>query len=183
MAPPPPPPAPPPPNANPDFVPPAGVAVPPGTRFTVRMYDSVNTKQHKQGHRFTMILEADLVVDGQTVAPRGSIVYGVVSQATSSGRIAGRSSLTLQPTDIMVGSRMYPLVAGEVQAVAATGTGAKTAGRTVRATAVGGMIGGKSGRETGAKVGLTASLLSDDGQIQVPSGTLLEFPLMQPLAF
>ena len=180
-APPPPPPKPPP--ASPAFTAPEGVTVPEGTVFMVRMYDSVDTVRHKEGHRWTATLEADLVADNETVAPRGSVVYGVISQAKSAGRVVGKSSLTLRPTDVMIGSRMYPITTGEIQAVGATGSGAKTVGRTARAAAIGGMIDGSSGAKTGAKVGLGASLLTKDGQIQVAEGTLLEFPLAQPLVF
>ena len=169
-----------PPAVSPAFDAPTGVVVPPGTFFMVRMYDSVNSKQHKAGHRWTATLEADLVADGTTVAPRGSLVYGVVSQAQSAGRLAGKSSLTLRPTDILIGSRMFPIVTGEIQAVGATGSGGKTVGRTARAAAIGGLADGSDGAKTGAKIGLGASLLSDDGQIQVASGTLMEFPLAQP---
>ena len=182
-APPPPPPRPPATSPNPSFVPPEGVTVPAGTVLMARMWDSVNTKQHKEGHRFTMTLEADLVADGKTIAPRGSVVYGVIAQAKSAGRVVGKSSLTLLPTDILIGSRMFPIQCGAIQAVADTGSGAKTAGRTARAAAVGGLIDGSSGAKTGAKVGLGASLLSNDGQIQVAAGTLLEFPLAAPLTF
>lgn len=171
-----------PPATSPAFDAPTGVTVPIGTVFMVRMYDSVNTKQHKAGHRWTATLEADLVVDGQTIAPRGSVLYGVVSQVQSARRVVGKSSLTLLPTDLMIGSRMYPISAGEIQAVAASGSGAKTVGRTARAAAIGGLIDGSSGAKTGAKVGLGASILSDDGQIQIAAGTLLEFPLAQPLS-
>jgi len=179
-APPPPPPQKPPPT-SPAFSAPAGVSVPAGTVFMVRMWDSVDTLRHKQGHRWTATLEADLVADGQTVAPRGSVVYGVISQAASAGRVAGKSSLTLRPTQVLIGSRMFPITTGEIQAVGATGSGAKTVGRTARSAAVGGLIGGSSGAKTGAKVGLGASLLTKDGQIKVPEGTLLEFPLSAPL--
>ena len=172
-----------PPASSPAFDAPTGVTVPAGTVFMVRMYDSVDTKRHKEGHRWTATLEADLIAEGRTVAPRGSVVYGVLSQARSAGRVAGKSSLTLRPTDLMIGSRLYPIVSGEIQAVGETGSGAKTVGRTARGAAVGGLVGGSDGAKTGAKVGLGASILSDDGQIQVSSGTLLEFPLTQPLSF
>ena len=147
----------------------------------MRMYDSVNTKQHRQGHRWTGTLEADLMVDGQTVAPRGSVVYGVVVEAKSSGRLVGKSSMTLRPTDILIGSRMVPITTSDLMAVAQSGSGQKTARRTARAAAVGGLIDGSDGAKTGAKVGLGASLLSDDGQIQIASGTLVEFNLTTPL--
>jgi hypothetical protein len=149
----------------------------------VRMHDSVDTVRHKEGHRWTAILEANLSVEGQVVAPRGSVVYGLVSQAASAGRVVGRSSLTLRPTSILIGSDMYTLTAGEIQAVAEAGAGRNTAGRTARGAAIGGLIGGSDGARTGAKVGLGASLLTRDGQLKVPSGTLLEFPLAQPLMF
>jgi hypothetical protein len=166
---------------DPSFVPPEGITLQPGTRFMVRMWDSVNSKQHKAGHRFTATLEGSLMSDGKIVAPHGSVVYGVLSQSKSAGRVVGRSSMTLQPTSILIGSRMYDIVAGEIQAVASSGSGGKTVGRTARSAAVGGLIGGSSGAKTGAKIGVGASILSDDGQIQVASGALLEFPLVQPL--
>ena len=178
---PPPPPPPRPPAVSPAFDAPEGVAVPAGTVFMVRMHDSVDTHRDRAGARWTAVLEADLVAGDQTVAPRGSVVYGVLSQVKSSGRLVGKSSLTLQPTEIMIGSRMYPITTGEIQAVGETGAGANTARRTARAAAIGGLIDGSDGAKTGAKVGLGASLLSNDGQIQVASGTLLQFPLAAPL--
>lgn len=171
-----------PPAVSPAFDAPSDVTVPAGTVFMVRMYDSVNTKQHKVGHRWTATLEADMVVDGKTIAPRGSVLYGEISQAQSAGRLVGKSSLTLLPTSLMIGSRMFPIVAGEIQAVAAQGSGAKTAGRAARGAAIGGLAGGSKGAKGGAKWGLGAALLTDDGQIQISSGTLLQFPLAQPLS-
>jgi len=171
-----------PPPTSPAFEAPAGVVVPAGTRLMVRMHDSVNTKQHKAGHRFYMTLEADLMAGSQRVAPRGSVIYGVISGASSSRRVAGRSSLTLLPTDLMIGSRLVPIQTTAIQAVGATGAGANTVGRTARGAAIGGLMNGSDGAKTGAKVGLGASILSDDGQIQVASGTLLEFNLAGPLA-
>ena len=171
-----------PPPTSPAFSAPAGIVIPAGTRMMVRMHSSVNSKQHKAGHRFYMTLESDLVVDNQTVAPRGSVIYGVVSGAQSAGRVVGKSALTLQPTDIMIGSRMYPIQTTAVQAVGATGSGAKTVGRTARGAAIGGLANGSKGARAGAKIGLGASILSDDGQIQVQSGTLVEFNISAPTA-
>ncbi|MEM6675006.1 MAG: hypothetical protein AAF726_19310, partial [Planctomycetota bacterium] len=158
------------------------VFVPVGTRLLVRMQDSVNTRQHRAGHRFTMVLEGDLVAEGQTVAPRGSLVYGIVADATSSRRVAGSSSLTLVPTDLSIGGRLVPIRTSQARAVAAQSAGQRTVGRTARGAALGGLAGGSSGARTGAKIGLGASILSDDGQIQVASGTLLEFELVDGFA-
>ena len=181
-APPPPPSRPPATTPDPTFVAPAGIAVPAGTVVLVRMYDSVDTVRHREGHRWTAILEANLSVDGRLVAPRGSIAYGLVTQASSAGRLAGKSSLTLRPTGLLIGSDLHPIVTGELLAVAESGAARNTAGRTARSAAIGGLIGGSDGARTGARIGLAASLATKDGQIQVPAGTLLEFALAEPMS-
>ena len=96
-APAPPPPPPPKPKAKP--------TVPAGTRLTLRMAESIDTSRHKAGHRFIARLEADLVAEGVVVAPRGTTVYGQLVSATSSGRVAGSSSLTVAFTDILINNK------------------------------------------------------------------------------
>jgi hypothetical protein len=56
------------------------VTVPAGTHLMVRMTDTVNSRAHGEGHKFTAKLEGDLVVNGTVVAPRGSKVYGQLSK-------------------------------------------------------------------------------------------------------
>lgn len=159
----------------------AQVTVPAGTGFLVRTSQTLSTSQISSGHRFTGRLEADLVADGQVVAARGSTVYGIVTQAKKSGRLAGKSSLTFTLTDIMINNQMRPVVTTDVAAESAE-TAGKTAGTTARAAAVGGLIDGKSGAKTGAKVGLGASLLSRGNSATIPSGSLLDFRLLQPFS-
>ena len=71
------------------------VSVPAGTRLVVRMSDSVDSRNHRAGHRFRGQLESAVVVDGVTVLPRGTIVHGEVMAAQQSGRAVGSSSLSL----------------------------------------------------------------------------------------
>ena len=78
------------------------VTVPAGTGFLVRTTQTLSTDNVSSGHRFTARLEADLVADGIVVAPRGSTVYGVVTQAKRSGRMVGSSTLSFTLTDIMI---------------------------------------------------------------------------------
>ena len=64
--------------------------VPAGTTFLVRTGQTLSSSDLSAGHRFTARLEADLVADnGTVVAPRGSTVYGVITEARRSGRLAG----------------------------------------------------------------------------------------------
>ena len=159
----------------------AQVTVPAGTGFLVRTSQTLSTDQISSGYRFTGRLEADMVADGQVVATRGSTVYGIVTQAKKSGRLAGKSSLTFTLTDIMINNQMRPVVTTDVAAESAS-TGGKTAGTTARSAAIGGLIDGKSGAKTGAKVGLGASLLTRGNSATIPSGSLLDFRLLQPFS-
>lgn len=171
-APPPPPPPPPPPKAKP--------TVPAGTRLTVRMAESIDTKRHKAGHRFIAKLEADLVAGGVVVAPRGTTVYGQLVSASSSGRVAGSSSLTIAFTDILIDNKMYP-ISTEPMSGKTDNTARKSAGQVGRAAVIGGLIDGSSGAKTGAAVGAGAAILTGGNQAGVASGTLLDTQLRSPL--
>ena len=155
------------------------VTVPAGTRIVVRTNETIDSRQHKAGHKFTAKLETDLVAEGVVVAPRGNNIYGQLVEAKKSRRLAGKSEMTITFTDIMINNQMVPISTSQVQAVT-EGTGKKTVGRTARAAAIGGMADGSDGARTGAKVGLGVSLLTSGNQINIPAGTMLELQLAAP---
>ncbi|RCU51881.1 MULTISPECIES: hypothetical protein [Corallincola] len=157
---------------------PAEVAA--GTQLTVRLSDTLDTRKTGKGQRFTAVLEADLVAsNGSVIAPRGSQVYGRVIEADSSGRLAGKPSIVLELTEVMVNNQMKPIVTGQLQA-SGDSAGRNTVGRTARGAVIGGLIDGGDGAKTGAKVGLGASVLFGKNHIEIPSGTLLDFRLRTP---
>ena len=158
----------------------ASTTVPEGTRLVIRMIDSIDTKKHKAGHKFRGQLEGALVVDGVTVAPRGSFLYGTIISSSQSGRAAGKSEMVMEFSDIMLDDQLFPIATTALGAQ--TGNEAKkSAGRTARAAASGGLIDGSSGAKTGAKVGVGTSILTGGQSINVPAGTLLETTLRVPL--
>jgi len=157
-----------------------GVA-PIGTRVVVRTNTAINSRQHKAGHKFTVRLEADLVANNVVIAPRGSTVYGVITQAKKSGRLLGKTSVQLGMTDIMINNQMKPIHTSEIKAIT-EGTGKSTVSRTARLAAIGGLANGSDGAKNMAKVGVGASLLTSGNSINIPAGTLLEFQLAQPLS-
>jgi len=156
------------------------LVVPAGTRLVIRMIDSIDSKRHSAGHKFRGQLEGALVTDGVTVASRGTFVYGTITAASQSGRMAGKSTLAMEFTDIMIDDQLYPF-ATEGLAAQSAGEGGRTLGRTARAAAIGGLIDGSSGARTGAKVGAGVSLLTSGSSLNVPAGTLLETTLRVPL--
>jgi len=166
----------------------ARVTVPAGTRILIRMIDSVDSSKQKAGYRFTASLETNLMADDVVAAPRGSTVYGRLADAKSAGRMSGGAELTLELTDINVNGTAYPLMTSTYE-VRSQGQGSKTARRVVGGTGLGALVGGIAGGGKGAAIGATAgaaagttvSAATKGQQISVPSESLLEFRLAQPV--
>lgn len=165
------------------------VTVPAGTRILIRMIDSVDSSRQKAEFRFTATLETNLQAVDVVVAPRGTTVYGRLASASSAGRMSGSSQLTLELTDIMINGTAYPLLTSTYE-VKGSGEGSKTAKKVVGGAGLGALIGGIAGGGKGAGIGAliggaggTAVAASKKGQqLSIPSETLLEFRLEQPVA-
>lgn len=157
------------------------LVVPAGTRLVIRTIEAIDSRRHGAGHRFRGQLESALVVDGKTIAPRGTILHGRITQAKQAGRVAGRSALAIEFTDIMIDDELFAMVTGSLAAQTG-GEAGRTLGRSARAAAIGGLIDGSSGARTGAKVGAGASILTGGASINVPRGTILETSLRADLS-
>jgi hypothetical protein len=165
------------------------VTVPAGTRLLIRTIDALDSSKQKAGYRFTASLETNLQAEDMVVAPRSSTVYGRLAEASSAGRMSGSSQLTLELTDIVINGTAYPLLTSTFE-VKGKGEGKKTAGKVIGGTGLGALIGGIAGGGTGAAIGAlagaaggTALAGSKKGeQLQIPSESLLEFRLEQPVS-
>ena len=165
------------------------ITVPAGTRILIRTVDAIDSSKQKTGFRFTASLETNLQVENTVVAPRGSTVYGRLAQASSAGRMSGSSELTLELTDIMINGTAYPLLTSTYE-VKGKGEGGNTAKKVVGGAGLGALIGGIAGGGKGAGIGAaagaaggTAVAASKKGQqLQIPSESLLEFRLQQPVS-
>jgi hypothetical protein len=165
------------------------VTVPAGMRILIRTVDAIDSSKQKTGFRFTASLETNLQVETTVVAPRGSTVYGRLAQASSAGRMSGSSELTLELTDIVINGTAYPLLTSTYE-VKGKGEGGNTAKKVVGGAGLGALVGGIAGGGKGAGIGAaagaaggTAVAASKKGQqLQIPSETLLEFRLQQPVS-
>jgi hypothetical protein len=165
------------------------VTVPAGTRILIRTIDPIDSSKQKTGYRFTATLETDLQVEDTVVAPRGTTVYGRLAQASSAGKMSGSSQLTLELTDIVINGAAAPILTSTYE-LKGKGEGKKTAGKVVGGAGLGALIGGIAGGGAGAAIGVlagaaggTAIAASKKGeQLQIPSESLLEFRLEQPVS-
>jgi len=165
------------------------ITVPAGTRILIRMIDSIDTTKQKTGFKFTASLETNLQAEDVVVAPRGTMVYGQLVSASSAGSMKGSSELTLELTDIKLNNNLYPLLTSTYE-IKGKGEGGNTAKKVVGGAGLGALIGGIAGGGKGAGIGAliggaggTAVAASKKGQqLSIPSESLLEFRLQQPVA-
>src|SRR2546427_9984253 len=73
-------------------------SIPAGTQIEVSMLDELNTGKTAAGDTFQASLAKALVVNGRTVAPRGSALSGTVTNVVSAGRLKRPASITLAIT-------------------------------------------------------------------------------------
>jgi hypothetical protein len=107
---------------------PRTLSVPAGTRLRVRMADSLDARRSAVDDRFAAILEAPLAIEGVTVAPAGSKVYGKVAEVKIGGPLG--SHLKLELTELMISGQTVKILTGThqlVETVAADADPAKAA--------------------------------------------------------
>lgn len=165
------------------------VVVPSGTRITVRTIDGVDSDKNHPGDKFLASLEQPLVMNDVTVAPKGASVYGRLQQVQESGQLTGKAQLSLALTGIVINGQTYPLSSGDYE-ISGKSRGASTAtkvgGGAVLGAVIGAIAGGGKGAAVGAGVGAGAGtavqVVTKGDQVHVPSETLLEFTLDQPVS-
>ena len=165
------------------------VTIPGGTALLVRMIDGVDSAKNHVGDIFHASLETDLLVDDTTVARKGTDVYGRLAEAKEAGHMAGSSELKLELTRLVIDGRDYPVVTSDYE-LKGKGRGKNTAQKVGGGAVVGAIIGAIAGGGKGAAIGAGAGSAAGAGvqvltrgqQVKVPSETVLEFLLQQPVA-
>ena len=166
----------------------AGILVPAGTHIVVRMIDGIDSNRNRVGDSFQASLEEPLIVDSTQVAAKGTTVYGKLEQVKSAGRVEGQSELRLVLTGIVLNGATYNVVTGQYE-VQGKSRGRQTATRTGIGAGLGAVIGAIAGGGKGAAIGAgvgagagaASTVLTHGQQVHVPSETVLNFTLEQPV--
>lgn len=165
----------------------SGMIIPVGTNITVRMIDSVNSQQTRLGETFRASVDEPVLVDGQVAVPRGADAVVKLVEDQQSGKIEGRTVLTLVLQQVLANGRMVDLTSGDVaQSSGSRGArSAKVIGGTAALGAIigalaGGGRGAAIGAGSGAAVGTGAEVLTKGQTVKIPSETRLTFTLQQP---
>jgi hypothetical protein len=160
------------------------VTVPVGTQFEVRMQQPLESSTAKVEDRFEATTLADVVVQGQTAIPAGSLVRGFVSSVKPAGKVSRTGSLTPSFDEVRIGETSFRLRASVVQAldpkmtedVSKISVGAAAGG------VVGGLIGGIKGALLGVLIGAGGTIAATEGSdVKLPMGAVLRIRVDQPL--
>jgi len=176
-------PAPPPPPP-----PPQKVTIPAGTTLAVRLLDGLDSEKNQPGETFRATLNSPLSVEGDIAIPAGYDVEGHVVDVKSAGKFAGQSLLVLQLDRISVSGKSYAVTTDQYKRQGSS-RGKNTAEKVGAGAAIGAIIGGLAGGGKGAGIGAAAGgglgggvqAATKGQQIKLPSETVLNFTLQNPL--
>ena len=165
-----------------------GVELPAGTPFVVRMIESVDSQVNRTGQTFRASLDEPVMINGETAIARGADVTVKLVDDKESGKISGKTVLTLDLVSVMVQGRMVDI---NTQAVtqSSAGRGARS-GKVIGGTAaLGAIIGAIAGGGRGAAIGAGAGAAAGTGaevmtkgqRVRIPSETRLTFNLEYPI--
>ena len=162
--------------------------VPAGTEIVVRLIDPVDSERNNLGQTYRASVDEPVVVNGQTLIPRGADAVATLIDAQKSGKISGKTVLTLDLKSLTVNNRPYDIAtAGVSEASSSRGNrSAKVIGGTAALGAIIGAIagGGKGaaiGAGSGAAVGTAAEVATSGQKVKVPAETRLVFTLQNPI--
>ena len=159
-----------------------------GTQLTVRLIDPIDSEKNQTGDTFRATLNAPLTSDGEEAVPAGVELVGHLIEVKSAGKFAGQSSVVMQLDSLRSGGRTYNIQTDQYSKKGSS-RGKNTAEKVGAGAAIGGIIGAIAGGGKGAAIGAAAGAgvgggvqsASKSQQIKLPSETVLNFTLQQPV--
>ena len=124
----------------PAAVPSTAAQVPAGTQIVVRLIDDVNSERDNIGETYRASVDQNVIVNGQTVIPRGADATVALIDSQKSGKLEGKAVLTLDLKYIAIDGRTYDLSTSSVTEASGS-RGARSAKVIGGAAALGAKIG------------------------------------------
>lgn len=168
---------------------PTSATIPAGTPVLVRLQESLSSATAAPGQQFDAVLDEPLVIDGETVAQRGTHVVGRVVAARHSGGLHNPGYLRLTLSAIELKGKSVPL---ESSSFALKGGShrkrnlALIGGGTGAGALIGGLAGGGKGALIGALIGGGAgtgtAYASGKKDVGLSAERRLSFRLLKPVS-
>ena len=158
------------------------VSLPAGTKLVVRMIDSVDSERNRAGQTFAASLDEPVLLNGEAVIPRGADVVVKLVDDKESGKLTGRTTMTLDLVSVKVNGRMIDVNTQTVTEESSS-RGARTAKMAGGGAALGTIIGAVAGGGKGAAIGLGAGAAAGAGAEILTKGQRVRIPSEARLAF
>ena len=162
--------------------------VPAGTAIVVRLIDDVDSQRDSVGQTFKASLDEPVMSGERTLIPRNADVLLKLTEDKQSGKISGKTELTLDVVSVQVNGRMVDVDTEEVSRASGSRTsksGQVIGGGTALGAIIGAIAGGGKGAAIGAISGAAAGgavqVMTKGEKVKIPSETRLTFTLQQPL--
>lgn len=168
---------------------PADVNVPAGTPLAIRINQHISVKTSHAGDRFDgEIAEPVVGANDRVVIPKGTPVEGVVEASHKRGHFKGASILQLRLTSLTLNGTRYPIASSDLTRTK-KGKGKRSAALIGGGSGLGMLIGGVAtggtglliGGLAGAGAGTAAAGLTGNGDIDIPSESIVRFKLAENL--
>jgi TolA-binding protein len=163
-----------------------GVEVPSGTEMDVRLTNALNSGTAQVEDRFEGTTLVDVIMNGRTVIPAGSVMRGVVTSVEPATRTNRTAKMTVSFDQVTVNGRAYPMRGTVTQAIQGEGIKGETGRIATGAGAgaiLGGILGGVKGAVLGAVIGGGGITAATEGkELDLPQGSVLRVRLDSPLS-
>jgi len=159
--------------------------IPANTELDVRLSNILNSGTAQVEDRFEATTAADLIIDGRTLVPAGSIMRGVVSSVQAAGRLKRKAEMTVTFDQLTINGRSYPIRGTVTQAIEGEGVKGDLPKAGIGAgvgAIIGGILGGVKGAAAGILIGGGGTIAATEGkEVELPQGTVLRVRIESPV--
>jgi len=165
------------------------VVVPSDTSIHVILNSALSSNRSNPGDRFEATVSEPVIINGQTIIPRGSEATGVVVDSLASGKMERRAHLLIALETVTVAGSRYEIrtasnarIAGRHRnhnlSLIGSGAGAGAIIGAIAGAGAGALI----GAPIGAGAGTAAAFLSGKHNIRIAPESKLTFELARPVS-